>query len=250
MKREEEELMIVANMRQQIGRNDAQLALHLIGRASEAGYEQAEAILRDSGIDALLDDPRLLSGLLEARPAMHASYPLFTYVVVRHALRRVGVDDRMLADYLASVMMHFGLRNRAYRISDVDDQTYDTLVDVSADVEVSDPKRSFLARAHLGNYALWFCGIFPDYIVRRHWRRGGPDLDYYETMGRRGFELAAAHRLAGEYGMAQLYTAAAEHFAMLRIALNDVSDSLLFPNSSSPDRLMRQVSNEARWRMH
>jgi hypothetical protein len=69
-------------------------------------------------------------------------------------------------------------------------------------------------------------------------------------MGRRGFELAASHRLAGEYGMAQLYTAAAEHFAMLRIALNDISDSLLFPNISSPDRLMRQVSNEARWHVH
>ena len=242
--------MIVANVRQQIGRNDAQLALHLIGRASETEYGHAEGMLRDSGIDAILDDPRLLSGLLESRPAMHASYPLFTYVVVRHALRRVGVDDRVLADYVASVMMHFGLRDRAHRITDADDQTYDTLADVSADLEGVDPKRSFLARAHLGNYALWFSGIFPDYIVGRQWRRGGPDLDYYEMMGRRGFELAAAHKLAGEYGMAQLYTAAAEHFAMLRIALNDVSDTLVFPNTSSPDRLMRQVSNETRWRIH
>jgi hypothetical protein len=146
-------------------------------------------------------------------------------------------------------MMHFGLRDRANRLSETDDQTYDTLVGVSADVETTDPKRSFLARAHLGNYALWFSGIFPDYIAYHHWRRGGPDLDYYETMGRKGFELAASHRLAGECGMAQLYTAAAEHFAMLRIALNDVSDTLLFPATSSPDRLMRQVSNEARWRM-
>jgi hypothetical protein len=242
--------MIFANIRQQISRNDAQLALHLVGRASDTAYEYAELTLRDDGMDAILDDPRLLSGLLEARPAMHASYALFTYVVVRHALRRAGVDDRMLADYVASVMLHFGLRDRAHRISDVDDQSYDTLAGVSADVETMDPKRSFLARAHLGNYALWFSGIFPDYIVSRHWRRGGPDLDYYETMGRRGFELAASHRLAGEYGMAQLYNAAAEHFAMLRIALNDVSDALLFPNASSPDRLMRQVSNEARWRVH
>ena len=41
-------------------------------------------------------------------------------------------------------------------------------------------------RAHLGNYALWLSGLFPDYIEARHWRRGAPDLDYYEEMGRRG----------------------------------------------------------------
>jgi hypothetical protein len=240
--------MIVANVRQQIGRNDAQLALRLVGRDSDADYGRAEAILRDAGIDALLDDPRLLAGLLESRRAMQASYALFTYVVVRHALRRVGVDDRHLADYVASVMLNFGLRDRANRIGDADDQTYDTLAGISTDVETSDPQRSFLARAHLGNYALWFSGIFPDHIAKLHWRRGAPDLEYYETMGRKGFELAASHRLAGQYGMANLYAAAADHFAMMRMALNDISDTLLFPNQSSPDRFMRQVSNESRWR--
>jgi hypothetical protein len=241
--------MILANVRQQLTRGDAELALRLVGRASDTDYSDAEYALQNDGFDALLDDPRLLTGLLEARPAMHASYSMFTYVVVRHALKRVGVTDRLLADYLASVMMHFGLRDRANRIGDTDDQTYDSLAAVAVDIETSDPKRSLLARAHLGNYALWFSGIFPDYIVQRHFGRGGPDLDYYEMMGRRGFELAAAHRLAGEYGMASLYNAAAEQFAMLRIALNDISDLLLFPNHTSPDRIMRQVSNEARWRM-
>jgi len=242
--------MIVANVRQQIGRNDAQLALRLVGRESDVDLERAERTLCDAGIDAILDDPRLLAGLMESRRGMQASYTLFTYVVVRHALRRVGIEDRQLADYVASVMLHFGIHDRAHQIGDADDQTYHTLVDISQDVETSDPRRSFLARAHLGNYALWFSGIFPDHIATQHWRRGGPDLDYYETMGRRGFELAASHRLAGDYGLAHVYNAAAEHFAMMRIALNDISDTLIFPDRSTPDRLMRQVSNESRWHQH
>jgi hypothetical protein len=32
------------------------------------------------------------------------------------------------------------------------------------------------------------------------------------------------------------------------MALNRVSDTLLFPNHHSPDRLLRQVSDEMRWR--
>jgi hypothetical protein len=31
--------------------------------------------------------------------------------VVRHALREVGEDDRALADYVAALVLHFGLRS-------------------------------------------------------------------------------------------------------------------------------------------
>ena len=104
-------------------------------------------------------------------------------------------------------------------------------------------------RAHLGNYALWVSGLFPDYIEHRKVQRGGPDLEYYSEMGRRGFRLAADHRLAHDHGLAQLYLVAAERFDRLRFALNQVSDTLLFPHVHTPDRLMRQVRDEARWRL-
>jgi hypothetical protein len=67
-------------------------------------------------------------------------------------------------------------------------------------------------------------------------------------MGRRGFQLAADHRLADEHGLATLYSTAAERFGILRAALNNVSDALFFPNVQTPERLMRQVRDEARWR--
>ena len=240
--------MILATVRSQLGRNDAQLALRLIARGSAAELERAEGVLRDQGLDALLDDPRLLGALAQQTQAAHASLPLFMYVVVRNALRRVGEDDRGMADYVASILVHFGLRDRAHRIGESDDEVYDTLAQLLGDADSGDARRSFLVRVHLGNYALWLSGLFPDFIERRRWRRGGPDLDYYEELGRRGYKLAADHRLAMEHGMATLFATAAERFGLLRAALNDVSDSFLFPGASSPERLMRQVTSEARWR--
>jgi hypothetical protein len=68
-------------------------------------------------------------------------------------------------------------------------------------------------------------------------------------MGRRGFQLAADHRLAEEHGLATLYATAADRFGILRTALNEVSDSLFFPFVQTPERLMRQVLDEARWRL-
>lgn len=240
--------MILADTRHQLTRDDAQLVARLIARDSGAELSQIEQILSDRGIDAVLDDPRLPGALLRSRQGACASLPLFAYVMVRHALRRLGEEDRLLADYLAALMLHFGLRDRAWRVSDADDQLYTTLADLFADVDDPDGRRSFFVRTHLGNYALWVSGFFPDYIEHRRWRKGGPDLDYFETMGRRGFQLAADHRLAENHGMATLYATAAERFGLLRAALNDVSDALLFPDRYSPDRLMRQVTNEARWR--
>lgn len=238
--------MIVANLRRSLERSDAQLAMRLIARGSEWELDQLEDMLRDQGMDAILDDPRLLDALLETPRGAHASLPLFAYVVVRNALRSLGEMDRELADYLSSVVVHFAARDRAWRVAVADDEVYDSLVGLLADVDGPDARRTLLVRAHLGNFALWLSGLFPDYIEQRRWRRGGPDLDYYEELGRRGFRLAAGHRLAAEHGIDLLFSNVADRFPLLRHALNDVSDRLLFPGHHSPERVLRQVRSAMR----
>ena len=240
--------MIVANVRHRLTRDDAQLVLRLVSRHDGARRAEAEATLRDDGIDALLDDPRLLEGLVRTPAGANASLPLFCYVVVRHALRAHGEQDRVTTDYVAALLMEFGFRRRAWRIAEGDDETYETLTQLLEDAEHGDPRRTFLVRAHLGNFALWLAGCFPDRIEHRHWRKGGPDLEYYDTLGARGFRMAADHRLAAEHGLRDLYLHAADHFPQLRVALNAVSDTLLFPHVHTPERLMRQVRDESRWR--
>lgn len=240
--------MIVANVRARLTREDARLALALLAQTGRDAAEEGETLLRDQGINALLDDPRVLRALLASRQGAHASLPLFVYVVARHAMLQSGEDDVMLADYAASILLHFGLRERATRIADADDEVYDTLGALIGAVNGPDAQRTFLVRAHLGNYALWLAGLYPDFIERRRFRRGGPDLDYYDEMGRRGFRLAADHRLATQHGLSALFARAADRFPVMRVALNRVSDTLLFPNVSSPERVMRQVRDEVRWR--
>jgi hypothetical protein len=237
--------MILADVRHRLSRDDAQLAMRLIAHGEAREIERCEEMLRDQGIDALLDDPRLLAALLTAPRGAYASFTLFAYVIVRHALREVGEDSRALADYVAAVLVAFGSHGRAERVASSDDEKYDTLGELIEDANDADPRRSFLVRAHLGNYALWKGGLFPDYIEHRRWRKGGPDIGYYDEMGKRGFQLAADHRLAEQHGLRVLYATAATRFEVLRAALNNVSDRLLFPNVNTPERLMRQVATGA-----
>ena len=241
--------MILANARQLLTREDAQLAVRLVATEGDRSVEDVQQRLVDDGLDTILDDDHLPRALLRSRFGAFASLPLFLYVMVRHALLRAGEQDRALSDYLAAVLLAFGNRGRATRISEADDELYDSLVSLLEDVNDGDPRRAFLVRVHLGNQALWMSGIFPDWIEQRRWRRGGPDLEYFEAMGRRGFELAAEHRLANQYGMSGVYASIAARFGLLRVALNTMSDTLMFPNLHTPERLMRQVRDEARWKL-
>jgi hypothetical protein len=241
--------MIQPDTRRRLTRDDAQLAIRLLARAAPDGEErELQERLANEGINAVLDHPRLPEALLHEPLAALASLPLLTYVMVRTVLCRMGEDDRVISDYTAAVVLAFGQRGRAERCDETDDEIYDTLTAMLRDAESADSRRSYLVRAHLGNYALWLSGLFADHIEHRRWHRGGPQLEYYEEMGRRGFAMAARHPWAREQGMAELYAAIAERFATVRLALSMFSDALLFPDVNTPERLMRRVRDETRWR--
>lgn len=233
--------MLLGSIHRQLTRNDAELALRLLVRVAPHEERSLHDALRERGIDALLDDPRLEPALRAQETGALASLPLVVYVLVRRALHDVDEHDRMSADFVASIVLHFGLGDRARRIREHDDVSYDTLTSLLADAECGDPTRAFLVRAHLGHYALWLAGLFPDRVESYRHRRGGPGLEYYDELGRHGYEMAAHHRLAHEHGVDQLFEHAAARFALWRLALNHLSDRVLFPHVHTPDKLLRQV---------
>jgi hypothetical protein len=233
--------MIRANMRSRLSATDLQLVVLLLSRGSAHRRASLEQRLAAEGPDSLLDAPELLERLLAVRTMLVPSAPLFLYVLVRHALRQASIDDRELADYLAALLLDFGQRDRAWRVDWHDDEQHRYLIDILADIEASDGERRFRVMVHLGNYALWLAGVFPDYIAARHLRKGGPDVTYYDALGRRGFALASDHSLAERYGLGETLKLAAEQFPSLRSVLNGVSDRVFFPNFQSPDRTLRDL---------
>jgi hypothetical protein len=222
--------MILANTRGQLKPNDLQLVLLLLSRGSATHRVVLEERLNQEGPDSLLESPDLPEALLAVRTILVPSPALFFYVMVRHALRTAEVDDRELADYLASMLLEFGRRERAYQVDWNDDQRHRYVIDILADLELSQGARRFKVMVHLGNYALWLAGLFPAYIAARQLRSGGPDLSYYDTLGRRGFELASDHALADHYNLETVFRSAAERYPEVRGALNDISERVFFPS--------------------
>jgi hypothetical protein len=233
--------MIMPTIRAAFDRQEAQHLIRLLGRGDAEIERAAQRRLEEDGIDSILDDPRVLNALM-TDPSAASSPEILAYVLVRHALLESAIDDRGMADYIATLLVRFGCGSRAYRISHRSDEELHYLVDIVSRTDGQDGKNAFLLRSHLGNYSLWLAGIFPDFLERRVERRGAPGISYYEQMGATGYRLAAETREAEALGVGELLRDVSRQFPGVRRALNRMSDRYIFPESANVvNRLLREV---------
>jgi len=137
----------------------------------------------------------------------------------------------------------FGRSRRAYRISENGEEEYGYLVDLAIRLRTARGREAFLLRAHMGNFALWLSGLFPDFLEARVRRRGAPPIAYYERLGSSGYFMAARSPEAAALGVQDVLGSIAGHFTVVRMALNRVSDRHLWRGGGNPvGRLLREVS--------
>jgi hypothetical protein len=236
--------MVLPNVRETFGRSEAAFLVWLLSRGAEAERNRYEGRLREEGFDSILDDPRTFNAVMAGREFSSASSELVFYILVRHALLEEGIADRQLADYLSALLLTFGRAGRAFRVADGEEE-FHHLVDIVAAGNETDGRRAFLLRAHLGEFALWLSGLFPDHITARVQRRGAPGIRYFEELGSAGYRMASRYVDAERHGLDRLYGACADAFRSLRTSLNRIADRHLFPvRGDRVERLLRQVADD------
>ncbi len=234
--------MILPTIRASLSRSDAQQLVRLLGREDPDLGEAARLRLEESGIGSLLDDPRVQNALLTDAD-VSVPPPVIFYVLVRQALLEGGIDDENTSDYVASMLVSFGRARRAYRISDEDDSEFHYLTDMISELRSAEGRRRFLLRVHMGDFALWMSGLFPDYLEARTRRKGAPPITYFEQWGATGYLGASESLEAGELGMDTVLRGVANQFGAVRSALNRISDRHFWPASGNPvGRLLREIS--------
>ncbi len=177
--------------------------------------------------DLLLDDERLLHALLERPDYLNVSPHLYFYVLTRHTLRRAGLDDRELTDYVASMLFEFS-RSESFKFTSRNHpEPLEHFFEMYSTLEETDTHTAFMVRAYMGNRSLFLSGIFPEHLAARTTRRGAPDISFYESMGSSSFRTASHHRLARQYHLDMVFDRLAEDFVTARKALNDLSDRML-----------------------
>jgi hypothetical protein len=218
--------VIQANCRAQFTAEDVDFVCTVLGQGARRRDTLVGLLAEEDTRDLILDDPALLRALLEQRGCLPVSSRFYFYILVRHVLRRAGIEDRAVADYVAELLAEFSRTERLRCLVPGGPTASDYLFELLAALQAVDDVTGFFIRAHIGNQTLFLAGVFPEHLRYREERRGAPGLRYYEEIGRANFRVARDHRLARKYELCDIFDTLAERFDSARLALNDLSERL------------------------
>src|SRR6266487_1381531 len=174
----------------------------------------------------LLSDSETRETILSNAGHLHISSQFYFYVLARYVLQQAGIGDRKLCDYVGSLLETF---SRASRLQ-ICDETHHLAEQYISDMLIAltraTPEQAFLLRAHIGNYSLFISGIFHENTQQRS-LRGGPDIEFYEQVGRTNYQLLASHAAARRCELDDVFEGLADRFRDVRLALNQLSDRML-----------------------
>jgi hypothetical protein len=219
--------MIRANCRERFTAADFDFVLRTLAGSRTDHLSLIELLGDAETRDSLLDSPRLVEAILSNAGHLFISSHFYFYVLARHVLRDVGITDRKLCDYVASLLETFSRVNGLQAPhAPPEDQGRQYVSDMLIALNRATSEQAFLLRAHVGNYSLFLTGIFHENMQRRS-LRGAPDLAFYEQIGRTNYQLVASHATARRCELSDVYEELADRFREVRIALNRLSDQLL-----------------------
>jgi hypothetical protein len=159
----------------------------------------------------------------------------------RAAYGELGLRDDAVVGYVADLLARFARTDVLYRLRDPAGRRLDTVVEMllelarpeawPAGVERVHPDREREIRRHVGDYALFMSGLFPEHVARR----GG--LGYYHEQGRRAYAAVFEHDRARYRAGAALFGALAADFPRHAGALTYMRQ-VHFRRHAAVDRLL------------
>jgi len=228
--------MIKANCRDRFTVQDFDFVVQTLARSEKESVTLGDLLTDEETRDALLDSPKLVEAVLDGTAPLSISPQLYFYVLLRRVLKETGLDDRVVSDYVASLLATFSDRARMRSPADGSTSPIQYVSDMLIALNHASPTQTFLIRAHVGNYALFVTGIFHESVHSRA-QRGAPQLGFYEEVGRASFKAAASHQVARSAALSEVYERLAEDFHEVRLALNRLSDTVLHLDDCAPHLL-------------
>ena len=204
--------MIQANCRARFTAADFQFIVRTLARSPNDQVSLVDLLSDVETRDAVLDHPRLVEAILSHAGHLSISSSFYFYVLARHVLKRADITDRKLSRLRRFAARDFSRANGLRPPHTEEDSGHQYLSDMLIALTRATAAQSFLLRAHVGNYSLFVSGIFHENAQRRS-RRGAPDLEFYEKIGRTNFQLVASHSTARRCELNDVFEGAGGSFS-------------------------------------
>lgn len=236
-------MMIAPMIHKMLRREDLKRLVDEIAITDPREAYPAAKQLEAGKVDALLDSEVALEAV-RGRGGAPAPLPLslLWYVPVRATLRQRGEGNIELADYTASLPVAFLSARAGKRLAGGDG----TLAAWTSAIHAlpADTVAQGEQAAYCGALALWWTGVFPEWIGRR--AQGEGMIRAYVDFAAGALALAARTLWNIAPRPAALYGAAAERTGVLREALYDVGRDYLGRDAHTQEgRLQRYLERIA-----
>ncbi|HEY4283373.1 MAG TPA: hypothetical protein VGM62_09940 [Chthoniobacterales bacterium] len=218
--------MVRANCRERFTGADFDFVVRTLARSPTESVSLVDLLSDGDTRDAVLDNPQLVDAILSNPSHLRISSQFYFYVLARHVLRQAGIQDRKLSDYIGSLLETFSRASLLKNPHAAGESVHQYICDMLIALQRLTSDEAFLLRAHVGNYSLFVSGIFHENTQRRS-LRGGPNVRFYEEIGRTNYQLVSSHATARRCELDDVFEKLADLFHDVRLALNRLSDQLL-----------------------
>src|SRR5215472_369811 len=163
------------------------------------------------------------------------SHPLrefFTQLVTQHFAEGVGIRDQEVAGYVSNMLTEFCEFDQLLRIRNSNGRRLDDVGEMLLESDpVFGPAASFdrerQVRKHIGDYALFFTGMFPESINWSRLRRSRMEslVDFVKA-GKESYYIVSKFEYFEYAKVAPLFRSMARDFELLVYGLNQVKNEL------------------------
>src|SRR2546421_187617 len=143
--------VIQPNCRVQFTAQDVEFMIAALSPRTGSAETLVKLLADEDTRDLILDDEALFRALLEQRGCLRVSTHFYFYVLVRHVFKRSGIENSVVADYVAEVLAEYSrLENTRCVVRDRPEPLEDFFDMVTA-LQTADDPTSVLIRTHIGN---------------------------------------------------------------------------------------------------
>ena len=165
-------------------------------------------------------------------PESHPLQDLFQDLVGRHYAEEIGIRDPQIVAYVSHLLAEFCEADQLFKVHDASDRP---LTDVGEMLIESDPvygpapsfDRERQVRKHIGDYALFFAGMFPESINHFRLRRNRMEnfVDWIKA-GKESYYIVSKFEHFEYAKVAPLFANLSQNFEQCVYGLNLVKNDL------------------------
>lgn len=157
-------------------------------------------------------------------PAEHPLRRLFSGLAEHAFFSHLGVTDPPLIDYLSSLLSRFVHCDAVFRLRGGDGRPLTEVVDMVLEAERvpagGRTRREYYR--HIGDFALFWTGVYPETLDRPRSRYGKDHMVDYTVQGKRGYWLTSQMEETAHPDRAGLFRRLSEQFEVCALGLREV----------------------------